>query len=94
MITWGVVDCIERNGEIISYTVEFQQQGVVVLIPVEVTGTSFTDNQLIPGIHYDFRVAAINSIGRGPFTDSITISTTEIGMPQPQLLIWTHKVSF
>ena len=78
MVTWDTIDCIERNGVITSYSVEFQEEGGAD-IPGEVMGQSFTASGLTPNTSYTFRVAGVNANGTGPFTESITINTdTEI----------------
>ena len=74
MVTWDTIDCIERNGVITSYSVEFQEEGGAD-IPGEVMGQSFTASGLTPNTSYTFRVAGVNANGTGPFTDAITIYT-------------------
>ena len=76
MVTWDAIECIERNGIIIGYAVEFQEQGGD-RIPGEVVGQNFTASGLTPATHYTFRVAGINSNGTGPFTNTTIISTGE-----------------
>ena len=44
MVAWHTLDCIERNGVITSYSVEFQEEGGAD-IPGEVMGQSFTKTQ-------------------------------------------------
>ena len=76
MVTWDPIACIECNGEITSYTVEFNGtriQGVVI-------EQSFTADGLRPFADYTFRVAGVNINGTGPFTNTITISTGEESM--------------
>ena len=77
MVTWDTIECIERNGIIIGYTVVFQEQGGAT-IPGEVMGQSFTANDLTPGKSYTFQVAGVNDDGTGPFTET-TITTDEEG---------------
>ena len=74
MVTWDTIDCIERNGVITSYSVEFQEEGGAD-IPGEVMGQSFTASGLTPNTSYTFRVAGVNANGTGPFTENITINT-------------------
>ena len=74
MVTWDTIDCIERNGVITSYSVEFQEEGGAN-IPGEVMGQSFTASGLTPNTSYTFRVAGVNTNGTGPFTENITINT-------------------
>ena len=79
MVTWDPIACIERNGEITNYTVEFQEQGGA-RISVEVMGQSFTADRLRPFTDYTFRVAGVNINGTGPFTNTISITIGEESM--------------
>ena len=89
MVTWDTIDCIERNGVITSYSVEFQEEGGTD-IPGEVMGQSFTASGLTPNTSYTFRVAGVNANGTGPFTENITISTTSI---DEEITIATYSYS-
>jgi hypothetical protein len=80
-VTWSPLDCIERNGEVIGYAVNFYEIGHMELgIPMGVTGDSFTASNLIPGGVYTFVVAAINDYGTGPYGVE-NITTISISMP-------------
>ena len=74
MVTWDAVECIERNGIITGYVVEFQEQGGD-RIPGEVVGQNFTASGLTPATRYTFQLAGVNSNGTGPFTTTTIIST-------------------
>lgn len=76
MILWGPIECIKRNGIITGYTVEFQGQDGYE-IPGVIVDTRFSSTGLTPGSAYTFQVAGININGTGPFTDMLTIFTTE-----------------
>ncbi len=77
MLTWSTVTCIERNGGITRYRVEFQEQGQAETLE-DVTGVlTFTHTGLTPGRMHTFRVAGINSNGTGPFTNITVVSTDE-----------------
>ena len=80
---WEAIQCIERNGNITGYTVEFQEQGGA-RIPGEVMGRSFTATGLTPGRNYTFRVAGVNANGTGTFTDTAIISIDEESMFQTE----------
>ena len=43
-------------------------------------GSSFIANRLTPFTNYTFRVRGVNSEGPGPYSDFITITTSEEGM--------------
>ena len=77
-MTWDPIACIERNGEITEYAVEFQEQGRASS-PVKevVVNQSFTTSTLRPYTNYTFRVAGVNSNGTGPFSNTTIITTGE-----------------
>ncbi len=78
-VSWQSIDCIERNGVIAGYTVEFQEQGGP-RITGEVVNQTFTASGLTPHTNYIFRVAGVNSNEIGPFSEIIVITTDEDGM--------------
>ena len=57
---------------------EFEGPGIQEV--VNVTAEKFRADNLSPSFEYTFRVAAVNAAGVGPFTDSISTATKEIGM--------------
>ena len=77
-MSWTGIECIERNGLITGYTVEFQEEGGA-RIPGEVVGPTFTATSLTPHTNYTFRVAGLNSNETGQFSEIITILTKEDG---------------
>ena len=79
-LSWRQIDCIERNGVITNYTVVFQEQGGAV-IPgeVNVMDRTFTASRLTPHTNYIFRVAGVNSNGKGPYSNGIQVITEEDG---------------
>ena len=81
MVTWGTIECIERNGIITGYTVVFQleQGGANVLGNGNIVGRTFSATELTPFTNYTFQVAGINDVGTGPDTDMITITIDEEG---------------
>jgi hypothetical protein len=79
MVTWDTIECIERNGIITGYAVEFQKQGGA-RIPGEVVGQSFNATGLSPATLYTFRVAGVNINGTGTFTNAMIITTDEESM--------------
>ena len=77
-VSWNEIECIERNGMITNYTVEFSSLGGSVIPGVlMVNERRFIASGLTPFTNYTFRVAGVNSIGTGPFSDLITIQTDE-----------------
>ena len=77
---WRQIDCIERNGVITNYTVVFQEQGGAVISgEVNAMDRTFTASGLTPHTNYVFRVAGVNSIGTGPYTNGTMFTTKEDG---------------
>ena len=77
-MSWTEIECIERNGPITNYTVEFQEVGGA-LIPGVVVNRTFTASGLTPYTNYTFRVAGVNDNGTGPFSNVTSILTEEEG---------------
>ena len=75
-MSWTPIICIERNGPITNYTVEFQEVGGD-LIPGVVVNRTFTASGLTPYTNYTFRVAGVNDNGTGPFSNVTSILTEE-----------------
>ncbi len=78
-VIWRNIDCIERNGNITGYVVEFQRVDGTATTDGQVVGQTFTASGLRPFTNYTFRVGGVNSAGMGPFTNAITIRTDEDG---------------
>ena len=77
-VSWNAIDCIERNGVITGYKIEFQEQGGARILG-EVVNEMFSIHGLIPHTNYTFRVAGVNSNGTGPYSDITNILTNEYG---------------
>ena len=69
--------CIDHNGEITGYTVEVTLSGMVVATESVNDGSVRvgTVSGLNPTTDYLVLVAAVNSVGTGPFSDGISITT-------------------
>ena len=83
MVSWDTIECIERNGIILRYVVDSNATG-------NISGMTYSAERLTPGIQYTFRVAGVNDADRGPFTDTITITTNEEGWVINNL--WDHHL--
>ncbi len=78
-VTWDTINCIERNGIITSYTVEFGPSGNPTMM-TGITELTFTANRLTPFTNYTFRGAGVNSAGTGVYSTIITFTTSEESM--------------
>uniref|UniRef100_A0A1X7TCI4 Uncharacterized protein n=1 Tax=Amphimedon queenslandica TaxID=400682 RepID=A0A1X7TCI4_AMPQE len=73
--SWNEVNCSERNGLITGYTVIISNSSITYNLTS--TERYIILNDLVFGTEYNISVAAVNSVGRGPFSDPIVV---EIGM--------------
>ena len=74
-LTWDKLNCVDRNGAITGYMVQY---GITTFnISVNVTGTSasVTASGLVPLTTYMFRIAAVNSDGVGPYSGRHSLNT-------------------
>ena len=74
-LTWNEVDCSQRNGLILGYTVMISNSSITYNLTS--TERYIILNDLVFGTEYNISVAAVNSAGRGPFSDPIEV---EIGI--------------
>ena len=79
-VSWNEIECIERNGMITNYTVEFSSLGGSIIPGVLMVKRRFTASGLTPFTNYTFRVAGVNSNGIGPFSNITIIETAEDSM--------------
>ena len=68
---WEEVDCDQRNGRIIEYIVIISNNSNTYNLTC--TERYITVNDLVVGGTYRISVAAVNSIGIGPFSDYVEI---------------------
>ena len=70
------MNCIQRNGAIIGYSVQYNEEGKAPLT-VNISGVTSID---ITGLRkfssYYIRVAAINNIGIGPYSTTLNFYTS------------------
>ena len=75
-LQWGMVQCIHRNGEILDYSVRYSGGGSTQTMPVTGGGTRQTTiSGLTPSTDYTIEVAAVNSVGTGPYSSAIVEAT-------------------
>ena len=77
-LTWDEINCVDRNGVVTGYMVQYGITTFNTLL--NVTGTSasdrtFTASGLVPLTTYMFRIAAVNSDGVGPYNVSHSFHT-------------------
>ena len=64
-VQWGIVDCIHRNGDIIGYSVQYGSE--TVSVSGDSSGGMYAITSLMPSTYYSIQVAAVNSVGTGPY---------------------------
>ena len=79
-VQWGPVDCIQRNGEITGYLVQYAVQKSDTTQTVNVSGDTneTTITGLEPATSYVIKVAAVNSAGTGKYSGAIFVLTEGI----------------
>ena len=72
-VQWEMVPCIHHNGDITGYSVQYGVVGSGSTQTMSVSGGSVTEatiSSLMPSTTYSIQVAAVNSAGRGVYSDS------------------------
>ena len=76
-LTWNEVNCSQRNGLITGYIVIISNSSITYNLTS--TERYIILNDLVFGTEYNISVAAVNSVGRGPFSNPIVVEI-RIGM--------------
>ena len=74
-VQWGSVNCIDRNGEIRGYMVQYREVGTTENRRDTVSDTVATITGLKPSTRYTIEVAAVNDEGTGPYSSGIVEET-------------------
>ena len=81
-ITWGEVNCMQRNGNITDYRMIYGTHGVGEDVIINVTNQHILVlNGLYPLTEYTFKVAAIKNHEIGPYS----INSTETSSPNSEI---------
>ena len=70
-LTWNEVNCSQHNGLITGYIVIISNSSITYNLTS--TERYIILNDLVFGTEYNISVAAVNSVGRGPFSDPIVV---------------------
>ena len=74
-VQWGPVPCIEQNGDITGYSVQYGEVGSGSTQTMPVSGGSADISGLLSNTKYVVEVAAVNSAGIGVYSgDQILFS--------------------
>ena len=77
-VMWDRLSCVDRNGEIIGFRIQY---GITTLSTtgnitgISVSDRTFTASGLVPLTTYMFRIAAVNSDGVGPYSNTESLDT-------------------
>ena len=89
-VQWGMVPCIDRNGEITGYSVRYS--GGCSTQTMNVTERETTLQDLTSSTNYSIEVAAVNSAGVGVYSYPIIIERTTKSKPNSiKLFYLLHK---
>jgi len=72
-IYWNEIDCIDRNGVIISYMIQYSSEDNTVrrVVNTQTNATSYNFTDLHPFTSYNITVAGVNSVNMGPRSSSV-----------------------
>ena len=90
-VQWGPVDCIQRNGDITGYSVQYKKVGSVSTHNRTVSGSNTSEAiimNLMPSTMYIVQVAAINDAGDGVYSEPLTVSTNDSTMYAAATSTW------
>ena len=78
-VQWGAVPCIEQNGDITGYSVQYGVLGSesiqTMTVSGVVSGGMYKVSRLKQLTNYTIKVAAVNSAGIGVYGNIIEVST-------------------
>ena len=78
-MTWAPPPKGQRNGEIVSYEVEYREEGSNSTVVNTTRGMRYTVEDLTTGRVYQFRVAANTVNGTGRFSEWENVTTIPTG---------------
>ena len=71
-VQWGTVPCIHRNGDITGYSVQYRVVGSESTQTMTVSGDfSGVISNLESSTNYSIKVAAMNNVDIGPYSDAV-----------------------
>ena len=76
IVQWGPVDCINQNGDITGYSVQYGILDFECTVTLSVLGgatTEATISGLTKSVTYSIAVAAVNSVGIGVYSNPIMV---------------------
>ena len=77
-LRWSALPRSEQNGVITGYVIKYRNGSVERLVQIASSPREYTLNA-VPYTEYVLAVAAVNSVGQGPFSNTTTVRTLEDG---------------
>ena len=68
-VQWGAVPCIQRNGDITGYSVQYGNE--TMFVSGDFSGGMYVISNLEPSTTYSIQVAAINDDLIGPYSTAL-----------------------
>ena len=93
IVQWEAVPCIEQNGDITGYSVQYRVVGSESIQNMSVSGANVTEttiSNLIPSTNYFIEVAAVNRAGIGVYSTFLVVETPYSG----RLIIYYSSLEF
>ena len=78
-LSWAPPPTQYQNGVIMGYTLQVFNAQQSLLRETNISSNGSTVNSLLPFTTYLFRVAAMTVVGRGPYSEYLTVLTKEDG---------------
>ena len=89
IVRWEAVPCIEQNGDITGYSVQYRVVGSESIQNMSVSEvTETTISNLIPSTNHFIEVAAMNRAGIGVYSTSLVVETPYSGRLIIYLAAW------
>ena len=89
-MTWAPPPEGQQNGEIVSYAVEYREEGSNSTVVNTTRGMRYTAEDLTTDRVYQFRVAATTVNGTGPFSEWIAVGTIPTGKRTMLLICFVY----
>ena len=79
LISWEAPQVEDQNGIITGYVIDITLPGIGMNFQVTTSNTDFLLDELLPFTTYTWRVAAMTSVGLGPYSMATSFLTSEGG---------------
>ena len=77
-VQWEAVPCIDQNGDITGYSVQYGSE--TVSVSGDSSGGMYVISGLMPSTTYSIQVAAVTCAGTGPYSAAMIFETPDSGI--------------